>query len=603
MTKTRTTLGALVLGIALATPSAGQDGTAASDGPWAWLGSSEGKWATPEGTAAQVAQARTWLADLRVGAQTGHLPADWEAQLNLFRAYGTSVRQIPNQEALAVEAALARAEVLHSLGRFQESLEATHELLLSPTTGVIAADPARFGPAPARIVEAAARWGKNPRLAAKQTELRRLLAPQDQGLGDLEEILRANIKARNFELVIEIGARAVPLLEEAVLADMDEFPNHVTLDPLFYLMKIAERRAAILLLQHMQETSYALRQRTLRAMDALETLDHSDDWGERASDDAPAPCLIPEWTSVLAAFVRDPDSAREAMSRVWNVVNWDGLTTEMSDALAAAFDAGNPDLASDMLQMLGRIRGRKYSTKGLLEHLLGDEDPNVRRFAADKLLYFPENAALLARFTDPDPAVRATVARSLRWRNMDSKVGEVIPTIDENAVKVINRLLQDEDHNVRSLAVRALLDLEKPVEAEMYRLLLRDKNPDVREQLAWLTHPDDELMSELLLALAGDAEPSIIDAMDDRFAWDETWTRPPRVPRSREGTAPRHPLSHGRGTRRDGPLHVGQRRRIEGHRRLCVALPRRLAPALRLGPKRVLRELNGHKQSGSPGLG
>jgi len=385
-------------------------------------------------------------------------------------------------------------------------------------------------PASPRLVALAAEAATDPRLAELRTDLS-LTVGATKAQDELDEKLREAIARGNWNLVRQIGSRALPLLEEAVLAGIADFPEYSNNDPYSQMLRVSERSAAAFALRHLDSGGYVFRRRVLRAMGEASVLENQmGNYGERPSTYEPRPCLVQEWPRIEAALLADPDLVREAMALLGGMLLADGVTPEVTSGIRVAL-ANDPDLASDVLREVdearrrisGQRESRVMSAKGIYEILLGHRDAAVRRFAALALLDFPERDALWARADDADAIVRRAVADSLRSHYVNQWFPSVRPKLTPNAIAALRVLLRDPDDGVRTSAVKGLVALDKPLEPAVYRGLLDDPSAEVRELLARLEHPDDALMRDALEALAADPSEAVRHELDEGLEDTDSW--------------------------------------------------------------------------------
>jgi HEAT repeat protein len=202
------------------------------------------------------------------------------------------------------------------------------------------------------------------------------------------------------------------------------------------------------------------------------------------------------------------------MPALKKVLLGNGVTPEITAAARTALTT-SPELETELMKVLASASSP--SAKGLYEVLLASPQVTVRRNAAAELQEFSANHALWAHASDPDPLVRDAVADSLRTR------GTVGAAIDAHALAALRTLLRDENADVRASATYSLIKIGRPLEAELYRALLDDPSPSVREHLAWLEHPDDDLVRDVLATLATDPASGVRTSVDDRLQGD-AWT-------------------------------------------------------------------------------
>jgi HEAT repeat protein len=160
-------------------------------------------------------------------------------------------------------------------------------------------------------------------------------------------------------------------------------------------------------------------------------------------------------------------------------------------ALVAALREGRPAIFGVSGGPRPAVLQADATSLAVLEDLLGDDDPAVRRLAAHALGDFapePAETALIQALDDQDVAVRAQALESL------GRLG------GSTAVEAAQRCLFDPDSAVRLEALAVLTDSG----ALPDRTLLADGDPTVRSQAA-----------ALLLDHDSEAEPTLIRATSD----------------------------------------------------------------------------------------
>ena len=381
-------------------------------GEWsAWKGT-PAPWKSPAEAERTVADYRAWLAELRVKLMTGRtaeLPG-WEERLETIRLHATSASGLPAQRELLVEVTRARAQALATQGRFDEARAAVDAVLFAP--GDPAAAKLALVIAPPALVELAQTALADPALE----EVRSDLAPTAQAgpaqEDGLDERLRTAVAAGKFDLLKQVGARAAPVLEQAVAENLEYLPEATVQDPFAVLVEVNQRRAAAFALAHV-DAGASFRLRVVRAMEGLEVLRDSPSAWESTKLAGPRAAVVPEWLGVLARLLGYRDSAGNALGLVGQVISADGLTPEVTRALTDALQGKDGDVVPELMESLSLVEPGKESAEELFEFLLQHEDPRVRRVAAQHLTELGDLPALLERADDPDVLVRRMVALAI----------------------------------------------------------------------------------------------------------------------------------------------------------------------------------------------
>ncbi len=489
-------VGRLLLWAALA----GMAGARQEQAPaWqAWKGAPSLQTKAPEAFQQKIAEDREWLAQLRLQLMTGRPPegSDWQERLGEARLHATSVIGFLAQKELMVEAALTRAQALAALGRLDEARAAVEEVLLAPSDPLVAANRQHCVNAPPVLLAMAEAALKDPALEQERRQLgagARQAAQEDQGL---DARLRQAVADRNFDLLKQVGARTAPALEEALAADLDRLPEK---DDLFsFLIDVNEPRAAAFALAHL-DAGQAFRLRVVRGMENNKVFSRT--------------VPLPEWPLLLTGLLRYPDSAGDSLVLVAAMIQANGLTPEVSAALIDALKRSGGDLTSELHRLLASSRTAD-SARSLYEFMVANGDASVRVKAAWQLRSLGDIGALLGRAADPDPSVRMVVARAIGGDENQPPS----PSTDDASVAALRSLLADSAVEVRRPAASTLMALPRALEPELYRAAARDPDAGVRSKAAWVNHPDDALVSEILLALVKDPDPLVRKQVDNRLA-------------------------------------------------------------------------------------
>ncbi|MEM7306396.1 MAG: HEAT repeat domain-containing protein [Planctomycetota bacterium] len=525
-------LAPLLLAAALTNPlsAAAPQGDPADPNPASlgWTGAFEIAGKTKDTLSAQdVADLRRRVAELRVLARAGRLPDAQVAALDRIWAYACATGGFEGQDELLAEVALARSEQHEAAGRMDAALYAAVYLLMRDDQAFAKERAASFIAAPSALLALEQEVVNVEQLRTRRRWLESVGGHNiaQQSTEDLDASVQAHIESGNFQLVVEIGARSVPALEQAVLGDLNDFPSSVGEDPLYYLIRLGERRAAKLVLSNIDRGGYLWHLRIVRALEQASVLETPDSWGTQVGD-APTPARVPEWPRVVARLLGDPDSAREAMALVREVFRADGVTPELAEALRAALESDVPDLVSDAMHLLRTDWLSRKSPKPLYEALMQHENPELRVLASERLLAYPHSAALLSRAEDPDSRVRRNVAKALRRRKVSGSSAHIVPVLDDAALAATTRLVDDEVAAIRRSAAWAAVDMSPRLPAELYARIGADPDPSVRSRLTWFTHPDQQFLTELMTGAATDPDASVRTALDERLGYDETWKNP-----------------------------------------------------------------------------
>jgi HEAT repeat protein len=165
-------------------------------------------------------------------------------------------------------------------------------------------------------------------------------------------------------------------------------------------------------------------------------------------------------------------------------------------ALVAALREGRPAIFGAPQGPRPAVLNADATSRTVLEGLLEDHDPAVRRLAAHALGDFelePAESALLSALEDADADVRAEALESLE------RLG------GSSAIRAARRCLSDRDSAVR----RAALDVLTHSGALPERTLLADDDPTVRSQAAALLLAHDSEARETLIRAVRDPSSGV----------------------------------------------------------------------------------------------
>jgi len=519
---------ALLLGLAILSPcsASAQEAQATFEQAYFWTGvDAEGEH-EPAEVERQVGEE---LADVLVSLDVHRDFAGVLARLRDLRVRASGATEA-NRMALLAEVALAEARVLQRMGRFQEAQAALERLLVDQETrerlrgwSFEVADKA------ARIAEA--KKLRDPRIV----RLRELLGRGQQadpgaegaeGTQGIEQVVRQAFEIGNPALVYDIGPRAVPALEQLILADPNQFPSEAERDPLVALLAISELRGAALIERNYEAGSFFWKKRIVRAMEQADVLTNEGTWQETPDPEAAPRLLESAWLPLLGRMVHDPQIGRDAIRLVEPVAFNDALSPELQEGLILALRSPDPDMVREVLRVLRGTEGKR-SVEPVLVAALEHPDREVRRFAAEQLLNYDPSPGLLSAADSPDPLVRRLAAKAMRKREVQRpsyphdhpRWDEVEPEPGEAVRAALLGLLQDPDASVRREAMQTLVLAPRgSVDAELWTALAGDPDPRVRAMAVRLAVPDEAIEVEVLTKLAADPDPAVLRAVDLRLS-------------------------------------------------------------------------------------
>jgi HEAT repeat protein len=502
-----------------------------------------GKRAAHPAAKARAIELRERLAAIELSIRVDRKLEDARRDLDELWMRAARKDRFAERAAVLAEIAVARAKLLLELGDRDAALAALGHAL--PDAG----DRARLTDFELVAADADALADEEQALAdPRVAELRRVIsAPKPApaaaralsglgytGAGDagIEETVRAAFAANGDPQIIEqIGTRAVPILEQLVVSNLDQFAAKNLEDPYYWLEKLAPTRAAEVTLAHYDEGGFFWKKRVLRIFQhADKEIFGPNDWRldpatPSPMHDVPPVSTQPEWILVYERLLGDPLVQRDALSVLGRLAARDALTPKMREHLSAMLEHGDSDLNSSIRSPLDIARGLE-SARPIFEAALGSREVATRRWAAESLTSYAQSDALRRAANDPDSRVRASVAVSLGKRSRSVTVWTsgnqfgptnkaFAPELDAEARKLLATLAADVDAQVRGAVVSVLAasgaDLVPP---PILEALARDPASSVRAALATLDIEDLELLGRVKAILAADNDPTVLEALD-----------------------------------------------------------------------------------------
>lgn len=369
--------------------------------------------------------------------------------------------------------------------------------------------------------------GANPRFVALQQRSKRTPEAAPGDAGRIEALVRQALRDGTMPMQ-NLGSAAAPTLEAIVREEPDVLPSPQN-DALHALMQCAPERAAAVSLELLRGpgTGFLFAKRVLRALGAARTpvlRGDSNAWRfeERNSWKERAPVLIePVWRDLVTALLVEPIVGLEALEHAQYLVDFDALDEPSRRALSELARSGEAGAAGSVARILeaGALR---ESVRPLLEALLQAPSNELRIVAASELAREPRNAALLARVEDPEPLVRAAIARSLEAGRLE-KVLYQPPSFsfqDSGQTRqflagdrpLLDRLLGDRDAGVRAAALKSATAAQIRLEPERAALLLADPDAVVRRAVVPLLTSGASAVAPLLERALGDADGKVREA-------------------------------------------------------------------------------------------
>ncbi len=309
------------------------------------------------------------------------------------------------------------------------------------------------------------------------------------------------LRAKNTGVLQELGVAAAPTLEREVRADPDAF-KPLDEDPLFYLIRCAPLRASVVCRDLLSQPGHGflVAKRVMRAMANAKPAvlsGASTVWrfAEQAWSDRAPTLTDPTWREVVTLLLRIPVAAAEALPLANQLAVFDALDEPLR---AALLDVGRSD-DSSLTRALARSiaeTGQRGSVDPLLAQLLDVTSPEVRATAASELARVPRSESLLAKIGDRDPRVRAAIASGLQpgllnkvqysFPNWSWRESTIERAFDDRDRPLLERLLADEDPDVRTAALSAASSAEIRLTPEIAERLSKDPDAEVRRKVVLL---------------------------------------------------------------------------------------------------------------------
>ncbi|MCY2960250.1 MAG: hypothetical protein NTY35_08790 [Planctomycetota bacterium] len=365
----------------------------------------------------------------------------------------------------------------------------------------------------------------NPRFVVFQQRMKRQSGAAPGDATRIEQLVRQAVRDGSQNLAKTLGAAAGPALEALVREEPDLLPNPQN-DALYMLMQCAPQRAAALSLELLRGpgTGFLFAKRVLRALGGAQTpalrgdstawrFEERNTWKER-----PPVLIEPVWRDLVAALLAEPIVGQEALEHAQYLVDFDALDEPSRRALADLARSGEAGAAGGVARILD-AGGLRESVRPLLEALLQAPSNELRIVAASELAREARNAALLARVEDPEPLVRAAIARSLEVGKLE-KVLYNSPSFTFNDSgqtrqflagdrPLLDRLLGDGDAGVRAAALKSATSAQIRLEPERAARLLADPDAVVRRAVVSLLPASPAAVAPLLERALADANGKV----------------------------------------------------------------------------------------------
>ncbi len=469
--------------------------------------------------------------DIRIGKAS-----TLRARLGLAWTLATAVDGFEGQADVLARCALARHELELALGDAEAANAALQGVFFPSATAPPGVNPApvlvEVSPALLREVQSSPALQRLAQARQASADL-----PQESPEPSMRDAVRQALAVGDFALLVEIGPRVWPDLAEEIQKKLvespNDFPRSVTSDPLTYLVRVSEGRAARFLVENLNKGGFLWKKRLLRAMRENRVLSNEGTWSRSAAFDAPV-CLEPEWLEVLEILANAPDTARESLSLVREAFLRDNLTPGLQRALIAGVKSDDIDLVNDILALLD-VPGVGQTERSVLEAMVEHPLEHVRLFASERLTSYPESAACATLARSADARLRRAAAlllgrHSTRERpsgnferegagasqsNTSPRRSEINPVLGAAQRPLLAELIRDPDAETRRLAVKALAGLEVPFEDEVVLGLTADPDAEVRVMLlAWSDFRGfgPELAGRILARLVADPDARVREA-------------------------------------------------------------------------------------------
>lgn len=317
-------------------------------------------------------------------------------------------------------------------------------------------------------------------------------------LGEDDETLRHAA----VEAILRYGPTALDPLRAAL-----GHPNAGVRENAVELLGILADPAVVpSLVEHLDDTSNAVRQAVLRALGSL--------GGEGAYQGLLTALNDPstrEMALSVLGQLRDPglvDSLRHAL--------YDGQTTTRAAAAQALSVLGDEAAVSSLLnavrqpdgqsrlaaaEALGRVRNNR--AVGLLIEALTDREPLVRQKAVEALGNIPDGRAVAA-------LLALAAQRESEWRVRKALVYALVRVGDSRVVGALEELARDPNRLVRRAVMELCAGLDDPRIGELLARALPDAEPSVRRSaLISLGRRREPSHARAAAACLGDEHPTV----------------------------------------------------------------------------------------------
>ncbi len=501
----------------------------------------------PDELAGYAAQLERDLAKLLVAREVDGPAVDLRGGLRELWVRAALSMEYPRRWEVLAKLAAARAAEFERRGELELARRATDELLVSAAArDELGADKLEFqlvaaGP---EFVKAASAAASAPELVALRNRLDAQLRGATRGgrasaqvVRSIEDAVDRALLEDQPALVLELGARAAPVLEALVREDLDTLPSKAALDPLVLLFNVDEARGAAFALEHWHRGRLLWRKRVLRAMGQAAVLTNPGTWlVEVTANDGysrvPPTLVDTGWRELLGRAVKDEDVGLDSFVEVAKLAAHDALDSPLQMGLIAKIERGGPAAWRAASKLFEAGRGRE-SLRPVLERVVNRNEPELQVLAAQELSHFPRSAALLREFGSPTAGVRVAIANSLVgssprtvYRRHEGSVSPVWltegpeaqrPRLEAGDSAIVDALLGDSEESVRESALDAYLR-SPAVVVDVDRLvpLARDPSVEVRQLLAywWRAQP---IPAPVLQVLAADQERAVLDSVPRLF--------------------------------------------------------------------------------------
>jgi len=342
--------------------------------------------------------------------------------------------------------------------------------------------------------------------------------------GQIENAVLDALRAKNTSVLQELGVAAAPTFERLVREAPDEF-KPVDEDPLVFLVRCAPERASVVCRDLLSQPGlgFLVAKRVMRAMSAQPPVLDPTSSAWRVTDETGtswferAPTLVVTgWRDVTTALLGIPVAASEALIFAQKLSQYDALDAPLRAALVEVARSDDESLHFALARSLNS-RGLRPSVEPLLVELLDTPSAEVRAVAAEELARGPRSERLLAKFADPDPRVRASIANALEpvqlQRVRYSRGGHTFEyttverAFDERDRPLLDRLLADGSPDVRTAALQTASSAKIRLTPEIVERLSKDPDAAVRRAVV-----------SLLPRLAKEAAPFLERALADTDA-------------------------------------------------------------------------------------